>query len=420
MNKLILKSLCTFLIIITTLIPSTFAQELKLDAQNAILVDMKNSMVMYDKNSNKPIQPAGFTKIVTAMVILENCKDLSQVIVAPKETIAACDFSFGNMGILAEEELSAKDLLEGMLVYDAAEAAEILAGFTFGNYNKFIAAMNDLAKKSGAENTVFKNAGGYYDENQQTTVSDIAKIALYAMKNDAFAEIVKKGMVEIEPTNKYREKRYLANTNMFVGRTRSLDFYSEKVFGVKTSYMKDEGYGICIAFENSKGKFLCVTAGGSGAVPAHTDAQLMREYVVSGFVNVKIADKGDIIEEVEVPNGKTSHVLLKTADELSVRLPVDYDETKIFQMTTKDNDLSAPIEKDEVLGTLSVSYDGKEVGSVPLIAYESVAHSAGKSVQIFFENIFTSPFFYLPVTALAIYFATLIYKANSGKFRKKK
>ena len=226
MNKLILKSLCTFLIIITTLIHSTFAQELKLDAQNAILVDMKNSMILYDKSSNKPIQPAGFTKIVTAMVVLDNCEDLSQVIVAPKETIAACDFSFGNMGILAEEELSAKDLLEGMLVYDAAEAAEILAGFTFGNYNKFIAAMNDLAKKAGAENTVFKNAGGYYDENQQSTVADIAKIALYAMKNDAFAETVKKGMVEIEPTNKYREKRYLANTNMFVGRTRSLDFYS--------------------------------------------------------------------------------------------------------------------------------------------------------------------------------------------------
>lgn len=420
MNKLIIKSLCTFLIIISIFMPSAFAEDLKLDAKNVILVDMKNSMVLYDSNSTQIIQPAGFTKIVTAMVVLENCDDLSQVISAPKETIASCDFSFGNMGVLAEENLSAKALLEGMLVYDAAEAAEILAGFTFGNYEKFIAAMNKLAKEAGAEKTVFKNAGGYYDKYQQTTVSDIAKIALYAMGNDKFAEIVKKGMVEIPATNKYREKRYLANTNMFVGKTRSLDFYSQKVFGVKTSYMKDHGYGICIAFENSKGRFLCVTAGGSNATAAHTDAQSLREHVVAGFVNVKIADKDDIIEEVEVPNGKTSHVLLKTADELSVRLPVNYDETKIFKMTTKDNDLSAPIEKDEVLGTLSVSYDGKEVGSVPLIAYESVAHSSGKSVRIFFENIFTSPFFYLPVTALIIYFAFLAYKANRDKFTKKK
>ncbi|MBQ6998888.1 MAG: D-alanyl-D-alanine carboxypeptidase [Clostridia bacterium] len=419
MNKSILKSLCTILIIIT-LIPTAFADEIKLDAKNAILVDMQNSMVLYDKNSTEIIQPAGFTKIVTAMVVLENCDDLSQVIAAPKDTISKCDFSFGNMGILAEEELSAKALLEGMLVYDAAEAAEVLAGFTFGNYEKFIVAMNNLAKEAGAQNTVFKNAGGYYHKDQQTTVADISKIALYAMKNDAFAEIVKKGMVEIKPTNKYRDVRYLANTNMFVGRTRSLDFYSERVFGVKTSYMKDHGYGICIAFENSKGKFLCVTAQGAGAAAAHTDAQTMREYVVSGFVNVKIADKDDIIEEVEVPNGKTSHVLLKTADELSVRLPVDYDESKIFQMTTKDNNLSAPIEKDEVLGTLSVSYDGKEVGSVALIAYDSVAHSAGKSVQIFFENIFTSPFFYLPVTVLVIYFAIMAYKANRNKIRRKK
>lgn len=420
MNKLIFRSLSLLLIIINTFIPSAFADDIELDSTNAILVDMQNAMVMYDKNSTDKIQPAGFTKIVTAMVVLENCEDLGQVISAPAETIAACDFSFGNMGILAEEELSARALLEGMLVYDAAEAAEVLAGFTFGNYEKFIAAMNALAKEAGAENTVFKNAGGYYHEEQQTTVADMAKIALYAMKNDAFAQIVKKGMVEIEPTNKYREKRYLANTNMFVGRTRSLDFYSERVFGVKTSYMKDHGYGICIAFENSKGKFMCVTAGGSGAVAAHTDAQTLREYVVSGFVNVKIANKGDIIEEVEVPNGKTSHVLLKTADELSVRLPVGYDETKIYQMITKDNDLSAPIEKDEPLGTLSVSYNGAEVGSVALIAYDAVEHSAGKSVQIFFENIFTSPFFYLPVTALVIYFAMLAYKTNRERMRRKK
>ncbi len=126
MNKLILKSLCTILIIINTLIPTAFADEIKLDAKNAILVDMQNSMVLYDKNSTDIIQPAGFTKIVTAMVVLENCEDLSQVITAPKDTIDACDFSFGNMGILAEENLSAKAFLEGMLVYDAAEAAEVL------------------------------------------------------------------------------------------------------------------------------------------------------------------------------------------------------------------------------------------------------------------------------------------------------
>ncbi len=420
MSKLFFRSLSLLLIIINILIPTVLAKDVELDAKSAILIDMQNSMVMYEKDSTAKIQPAGFTKIVTAMVVLENCDDLSQVIVAPADTIAACDFSFGNMGVLAEEELSAQALLEGMLLYDAAEAAEILAGFTFGNYAKFIAAMNTLAKEAGAENTVFKNAGGYYHEEQYTTVADMAKIALYAMSNDAFAQIVKKDLVEIAPTNKYRDTRYLSNTNMFVGRARSVDFYSEKVFGVKTSYMKDKGYGICISFENSKGRFLCVTAGGTNANAAHTDAQTLREYVVSGFTNVKIANKGDIIEEVEVPNGKTSHVLLKTAEELSVRLPVDYDKTKIYQMTTKDNDLGAPIEKDEELGRLSVSYDGVEVGSVELIAYDSVEHSAGKSVRLFFERIFTSPFFYLPILALMVYFAMMVYKANRTKVRKRK
>lgn len=415
------KFIFTFFIIflISSLFPPfVMAKEPELDAKSAILVDIKNPMVLYEKNSNEKIQPAGFTKIVTALVVLENCNDLGQVISAPQETIASCDFSFGNMGVLANEELSVQALLEGMLVYDAAEAAEVLAGFTFGNYGKFIAAMNDMAKSLGAVNTKFQNAGGYYHDEQYTTVKDISIIAQYAMENPEFAEIVKKGMVEIEPTNKYREKRYLANTNMFVGRTRSLDFYSEKVFGVKTSYMKDHGYGICIAFNNSKGTFLCVTANGGNSTSAHNDAQKLRQYVIDGFVNVKLANKDDIIEEVTVPNGTPSHVLLKAKEELSVRLPVEYDESKIFKWTEKSGDIKAPIEKDAVLGTLNISYDGKNVGHVDLVAYDSVKFSSGKSVKLFFHAIFTSPFFYFPVSAFVIWFLFLVYKEYSKRKRK--
>ncbi len=429
MKRIILKSLSLIIILIHIFSVCVFAEkakedikpaEVKLDAPTAILVDMQNGMVLHDKNSNASIQPAGFTKLVTAMVVLENCADLEQVITASKETIDACDFSYGNMGILAEEELSARNLLEGMLLYDAAEAAELLAGFTFGDYERFITAMNELATLAGAENTLFKNAGGYFDEAQKTTVADISKIALYAMKNADFAEIVKKDMIEIPPTNKYRETRYLSNTNLFVGRARSVDFYSEKVFGVKTSNMADHGYGICAAFENSRGSFLCVTANGTGSKAAHEDVNILREHVVSGFTNVKISKKGDIIEEVEVPNGKTSHVLLKTADELSVRLPVGYDEEKIFKMTTKDNDLGAPIQKDEVLGRLSVSYDGEEVGSVNLIAYDAVERSWGKTIRIFINSVFTSPFFYVPIILIVLFFVFSVYKANMKKKRRRK
>jgi len=420
MNRFMLRILTAILCIMNTFSFPVSADAPDIKATGAILIDTQNSMVMYEKNSTARIQPAGFTKIVTALVVLENCNNLNEVISASPETIAECDFSFGNMGILANEELSVDALLNGMLLYDAAEAAEVLAGYTFGNYNKFISAMNELAKKAGALDTVFTNAGGYYDEQQYSTVADISKIALYAMKNSAFSQIVKKDMAVIEPTNKYHETRYLSNTNMFVGRNRSLDFYSQRVSGVKTSYMKDFGYGICITFENSKGNFLCVVSGAGNATEAHTEAQVLRQYAADGFTSVKIAKKDDIIEEVVVPNGKTDHVLLKTADDLYVCLPIGYDESKIYKISTKDNNISAPIEKDQVLGTLSVSYDGNEVGSTDLIAYSAVERSAGKSVRLFFISIFTSPLFYLPALAVLGAFAVMIYKANISKLRKLK
>lgn len=417
MKKIISFIICT-IAVLSVLSASASAPELS--SSSAVLIDMQNEMVLYSKNADAKIDPAGFTKIVTALAVLENCDDLSQVITASAETIASCDFSFGNMGILAGENLSVDALLNGMLIYDAAEAAELLAGFTFGNYGKFIAEMNRIASAAGATDTVFANAGGYPDENQHTTPSDVAKIALYAMKNEKFAEIVKKDMAELPPTNKYHETRYLSNTNLFVGKARSLDFYSPKVFGVKTSNSKDGGYGICIAFENSRSRFLCVTAGADGATAAHTDAQALREFVIDGFTNVKIADKGDIIEEVEIPNGKTDHVLLKTADELSVRLPVDYDEEKITRWTSKLGELKAPIKKGKVLGSLNVSYDGAMVGGVDLIAYEAVEKSHGKSTRLFFKRIFTSPFFYVPVIGVLIAFAVAVLRAMKKAGRKYK
>lgn len=419
MNRILPALTVLLLILLNTFTPVSAAAP-ELSSSAAVLMDTGNSMIMYEKNSSEKFQPAGFTKIVTALVVLENCDDLGEVIVASRETIADCDFSFGNMGVLADEELSVEELLNGMLIYDAAEAAELLAGYTFGNYNKFISAMNQLAVNAGAKDTVFKNAGGYYHEEQVTTAYDVAHIAKYAMENKKFAEIVKKDMAVIEATNKYKETRYLSNTNMFVGRNRSLDFYSKRVNGVKTSYMKDHGYGICISYENSRGSFVCVTAGAENATAAHNDAQKLRQYTVDGFTNVAIVEKGEIIEEVFVPDGKTSHVLLKTADDLNIQLPLDYDKSKIFKMTTKDSNIGAPIKKDQVLGKLSVSYDGKEVGFVDLIAYNDIERSPGKSVRLFLVSVVSSPFFYVPVAAIAVFLIYLIYKAAVFNRNKRK
>lgn len=412
MKRFVYGAICLVLILTYTMFPTAFAEEIipEIDGQSAIMIDMQNSMILYEKNPDAVIQPSGFTKIVSALVVLENCQNLGQVVTAPAETIAECDFTYGNMGVLGGEELSIAALLEGMLIYDAAEAAEVLAGYTFGDYNKFIDAMNEIATKAGATNTHFKNAGGYYDAEQRTTVTDIVRIANYAMNNPSFAEIVKKDVLEIPPSNKYRQKRYLSNTNMFVGRARSVDFYTEKAFGVKTSYMKDHGYGICLAFENSKGKFLCVVANGTNADTAHTDAEKLRQYASSGFTSVKIASKGDIIEEVSVPNGKISHVLIKTEKELSIRVPLGYNSEDITTTTNKPDTLNAPIAKDAVLGTMDVFYKGELVGSVNLVADDNVERSSGKSVRIFINKIVTSPFFYIPVGAIVLFIAYTVLK----------
>ena len=113
-------------------------------------------------------------------------------------------------------------------------------------------------------------------------------------------------------------------------------------------------------------------------------------------------------------------MLLKASNELSVRLHVDFDEKKIFKWTEKNASIKAPIEKDTVLGRLIISYDGKNVGSVNLTAYDDVDFSLGKSINLVFTAIFTSPFFYVPLILVTGFVIRTIFKANKEKLKRKK
>ncbi len=392
----------------------------------ALFIDNSSGKRLFEHNSDKKIAPGGFAKIMTAVVAIENMVESDETVVASGDTLAAYDYSFGNMGILAGETLKIGDLLYGMMLYDAGDAAEVIASYSLESRSKFIKAMNEKAVSLGALNTKFTNPSGYPDEKQYTTLDDMYKITKYAMSLPQFAEIVNTGMHEIAPTNKYRETRYLPNSNKFITRYSSDKYYTSKATGVKTSYVNDKNCGLILTYEDKNASFTCLVANSpyDGELNySYEDAKALLKYGLNYYKAVKVISKGDVLAEVELGNGKgVDRILLEAPEDLSVNLPSDYDEKKVKIKTKTEDKIKAPITKGQALGVVKVTYGGEEYASLVLTSPQAVEADNLKGIYKSIMRVLSSPTLLVTLGILLIIFvwSTLIFNRKKQTKRRRR
>jgi len=146
--------------------------------------------------------PASLTKVLTAIIVLENCK-LEEVVTASYDAVMGVEFGYVTVNLQVGEELKVEELLNVLMVASANDAAIILAEYVAGSVEEFSTLMNKKAEEIGCLNSNFVNPNGIHDENHYSTAYDLALITQYAMKNDTFREIVKKTYYILPATNKY-------------------------------------------------------------------------------------------------------------------------------------------------------------------------------------------------------------------------
>lgn len=389
-----MKKVLCFIFILTlsaaAVTPVAFAAEDKPSVKSgeALLVDMESGKFLYKSNIDAKIAPGGFTKIMTAIVAIENMLDKNEIVTAKSDILAAYDYSFGNMGILAGETLTLEDLLYGMMLYDAGDAAEVIADYSFESRSKFIKKMNEKAVELGALNTKFKNPSGYPDKNQYTTLEDMYTITKYALDNELFAEIVNTGMYEIQPTNKYTQTRYLPNSNKFITRYSSDKYYTSKAKGVKTSYIDDDECGLILQYKTDDVNLMCLVAEApydGNLNYAYEDSKALIKYGTDFYTPVKVVKRGDILAEVELNNGKeTDRLLLEAPEDSFVNLPKNYDKDKIEIKVEKEKNIKAPINKGQALGIVKILYSNEEYTSMILTSPQSVK---ADNIKGFFRSV---------------------------------
>lgn len=349
----------------------------ELNAQSAIMMDLKTGKIVYSKNPDAKMFPASTTKILTAIIALEKCDDLSVVVTASHEAISPITREDSNMGIYIGEQLTLEQLINGMLVDSANDAANVIAIHVAGSLEAFAQMMNEKAQSLGAVNSHFVNPHGFHNDDHYATASDLAVIARYAMGNEKFREIVKKPRYTMPPTNKYKEERILPTTNHLISKYRSSAYFYAPAIGIKTGFTSQAGNCLVAAAQKDGTEFLsvvmkCTNTGTNQG--SFTDTRALFEYGFSNFKYTDIAAPGEIISDSPVYEAKdNTRVAISVRDNISSLLPVDIDiKNDVVQDIKLDEKIKAPLKKGDAVGNVSFSYNGDVIGETALVASNDV------------------------------------------------
>lgn len=205
-----------------------------ISAESAVVMDVQSGTILYEKNMDKKQYPASITKVMTALLAIEN-SSLSETVTYSREAVTNLEINASNMNIKPGEKISMKDSLYGILLRSANEACNGVSEHIAGSTKAYVKMMNQRAKQLGCTGTHFANTNGLWMKNHYTTAHDMALISREAYKNPIFAEITGTKRYNIPKTNKSKE-RYLYNHHGMLYASTFAQYVYEYCVGGKTGY----------------------------------------------------------------------------------------------------------------------------------------------------------------------------------------
>lgn len=392
----------------------------EIDAPNAILADGDTGLVLFDKNANERVYPASTTKIVTAIIALEN-ENENEILTASDFAVNSIDYDSSKIDLKAGEQMTYNDLVYALIVASANDAANVLAEHISGSVDAFVELMNGKVLEIGAENTHFTNVHGLHDENHYTTPADMVKIARYAMNVPGFAEIAATTKYTIPPTNMTETERNVKSTNMLINSASK--YYYEPAIGIKTGHTSKAGYCLVSAAKKD-GKYLIAAVFGDKETETETysfaDSRKLLRYGINDLKRYKIAAKGDIVGETPIKKSYADKAILQTANEIAVILPEGADETAVETNMVLGDNLKAPIKAGDVLGYAEYLYGGTVVAKCDLLAVSDYRRMPLAFIFKPIYKLFKSKTFYIIFAVLVILYLLMRRMYENKKRRRRR
>ncbi|MCD7892440.1 MAG: serine hydrolase [Erysipelotrichaceae bacterium] len=329
----------------------------------AYLIDRNTKMVYLDDKSDDQIYPASITKILTTIVAIEAIESSD---VSMDDTITMLEEDFEGLYAAGAstayleigEKVTYRDLLYGVLLPSGADACQALARLTYGSVDAFVDAMNEKVASLGLENSHFENPTGLHDDNHYTTVKDMSVILDDALNNETFKEVFTARTYTCSTgVHTWLSTLYRATSNSGM-KTTVLD-------GAKSGYTVEAQYTLATLMTIDGHEMILVTAHASteNGLNAHVaDALTVYNYMTIHYHSVTLYKKDDELGNYMILGSNVFQYVYDASEDISLLLEnsIDYEDLDI-ELQSHSGILIAPIEDDETIMTMEVSYNDEVI-----------------------------------------------------------
>ena len=339
------------------------ALELTNYAKSAVLIEPTTNTIIYDYNMNERRAPASMTKIMTMLLIMESI-DNGKINWDDEVLISQNAAGMGGSQIFLEanSKIKVEELLKGIAIASGNDAAVAMAEHIAGSTNEFVKMMNEKAKELGLKDTNFENVHGLDSENHYSTAYDMAQIAKELLKHERILEFTSLYEEYLEKPD--GTKTWLVNTNKLVR------FY-EGVDGLKTGFTSTAGYCLTSTAKKNNIRFISVVMGVDTSEHRSADTTSMLNYGFSNYKLNTILTTNDSVGNIIIKKGQKRTVNIMPLENINDL--IKQNEEKNYSYNLKKYDITAPVYKGDVVGTLEIiDNNGKVLKEINVTVSENV------------------------------------------------
>lgn len=415
----------------------SFTPNFEINSEAAMLINLDTDAVLYHKNADTQYMPGSLVQIMAAVVVLENCTDLSTNITVDSslysyftnseypDDVRTADIKNGDV-------LSVEELLYAMLLTSSCEASVLLAAhFGGGSVENFVTMMNDKAEELGCTNTNFTNVTGLYSAAQTTTVNDLAIITKYALTVGKFEEIATAGSFKPYTPNLERHDVDWTWTHSNTMMQSSSSYYLEGAKGIKTANLTAQGRNIICEASRDGNTYLVILMAApfddsEGNLQYYhlTDASALFRWAFNHFDYKTLLSENTELGQITVKNGDGVDYVLVKPESAYMALWYDMaDSASIVQEVSLYENVSAPVKAGDKLGTVTLKFSGEVIDTIDLVATSDVKLSTFKYylalITHFPKTSWLMKAVMISLVLCAIYIALCVYSHISYKQRLK-
>ena len=380
------------------------------NAKAAILYEVNTDTILMEQDADMKLFPASTTKLMTALIALEYGNP-DDVVTVTSEAIDGL-YELGSASYLLNgEQISFMDLMRYLLIGSGNDAANALAIHVSGSVEGFVDLMNNKAQELGMTNTHFVNPHGLHNEEHYTSARDLLTLAKVVMENEIIADLVAQDELVLPVTNKHDRTTTKYTTNHLISRKATNEYFYEGAIGGKTGTTTPAG--LCLAAACVKGDYTyySVVLGAEkveGVDGRFAETIKLFNWGAANWSQQVMLSSSEPIAEVPVRlSADQDAVVVRPSENITDMLPNTFETADLKLEYTLEEDVTAPVAKGDVLGSLTVKYEDKQF-ELDLVAADDVERSTMLYVLDRVTAFFTGTTFKIIVAAIVALIAILV------------